>query len=238
LTGAVSAALILLALAAAPATAAPASHRAAPPAATASTDPAAALTAARITFYTADDDKDFDTALNIQVLDPGGAVAGITNIPPNIIFHDDSTNGPYELQVNPGFTAGNLNNGSVRLAVTPYGNDTWRFSFKLDLDFADHTSVPVLGNYLTLSESSRVLSVPMITVGLVAVPSLMLRNIDRAKARLRSVGLVLGRVDYAVDPFCNSIGTVKDQTPSADVLVPTGTSVDITIGTKPSDPCP
>jgi hypothetical protein len=226
--------MALLAVATAPAAAA---RPAGPPATTASTDPAAALVAARITFFTADDDKDFDTALNIQVLDPGGAVAGITNVP-NIVFPNHTTNGPFPLQITPGFTAGILNNGSVRLAVTPVGNDTWRFSFRLDLDFADHTTVSVVGDNLTLSQDRRTLSVSMTTVGLVFVPSLRFLDIDGAGAKLRTVGLVLRNVDFKPDPLCNSIGTVKEQHPAANAQVPTGTPVDITIGTKPSNPCP
>jgi hypothetical protein len=220
--------LALLGVAATPATAAPA-HPAGPVAA--STDPAAVLTAAQIRFFTGDDDKDGDTGLNVQVLTPGGSIAGLAN--PSGTFPDHTTNGPFALTVN-GFTAGQLNNGSVRLAITPVGNDTWHFSFRLDLNFSDGTTVPVLGDNLTLSQDTRTLSVSMITVGLVAVPNLARDTRGEANAELTAVGLVLGAVDQQTDTNCNfNNGEVMRQSPRAGVLVPTGTAVGITLAVEP-----
>jgi PASTA domain len=225
--------LALLAVAAAPASAAPAAHRAGPPAATASTDPAAVLTAAQIRFFTTNDDKDFDTALSVQSLTPGGSIAALTNITSGT-FPDNTTNGPFALTVNGGFTAGQLNNGSVRLAITPVGNDTWHFSVRLDLNFSDGTTVPVLGNNLTLSQDTRTLSVPMTTVGLVAVPNLAGDTTSEARDELVAVGLRLGAVNSALDRFCNfDANTVMSQGPRAGVLVSTGTAVDITLAIEP-----
>ncbi|HVQ96246.1 MAG TPA: PASTA domain-containing protein [Mycobacteriales bacterium] len=225
--------LALLAAAAAPASAAPAAHQAGPPAATASTDPAAVLTAAQIRFFTTNDDKDFDTALSVQALTPGGSTAALTNVTAGT-FPDNTTNGPFALTVNGGFTAGQLNNGSVRLAITPVGNDTWHFSVRLDLTFSDGTTVPVVGDNLTLSQDSRTLSVPMTTVGLVAVPDLSGDTRAGASDELTAVGLTLGAVNSALDRFCNFMpNTVMSQNPRAGALVPTGTAVGITLAIEP-----
>jgi hypothetical protein len=223
----------LLGLAAGPAGAATA-HPAAPPAHTASTDPAASLRAARITFFTADDDKDFDTVLTVLVRDPAGRNAAIACCNTGR-FPDHSTSDPILLSVNPGFTAGSLNNGSVEVAIAPVGHDTWRFSFRADLDFSDGTSVPVLGDDLTLSQDHPTLFVPMTTVGLVAVPNLLFDTTEEANAELVAVGLVLGSVDSGIDRPCSfEDGEVMSQRPRAGTPpVPTGTAVDITLAVEP-----
>jgi hypothetical protein len=220
----------LLAVAAAPASAT--TPRPAGPVA-ASTDPAAPLRAARITFFTADDDKDADTVLTVLVRDPAGRNAAIAH---NITgrFPDHTTSNPITLSVNPGFTAGILNNGSIEVAISPVGNDTWRFGFRADLDFADGTSVPVFGDNLTLSQDHPTVFVPMTTVGLVAVPDLKGDTTDEANAELTAVGLVLGPVGFGRDTGCEvDGGEVLRQSPHANDKVPTGTAVGITLAVEP-----
>jgi beta-lactam-binding protein with PASTA domain len=48
----------------------------------------------------------------------------------------------------------------------------------------------------------------------------------------------LGSVRAVTDNTCNNIGTVLSQDPGAGTTEPFGTAVSITIGARPSHPCP
>ncbi len=70
------------------------------------------------------------------------------------------------------------------------------------------------------------------------VPNLHGDTTTRAGSVLQAAGLSLGSVGTVVDNTCNNIGTVLSQTPAAGTTQPRGSAVSITIGVKPTKPCP
>ncbi len=70
------------------------------------------------------------------------------------------------------------------------------------------------------------------------VPNLRGDTTTRASSVLTAAGLTLGSVGSVVDNTCNNIGTVLSQTPAAGSTQPRGSAVSITIGVKPTRPCP
>jgi alpha-tubulin suppressor-like RCC1 family protein len=77
-----------------------------------------------------------------------------------------------------------------------------------------------------------------VPVPLPIVPDLTGDTTARAGQALQAVGLVLGTVRSVVDHSCSNIGTVMSQNPVAGSRVSLGSAVSITIGTRPSHPCP
>jgi len=72
----------------------------------------------------------------------------------------------------------------------------------------------------------------------VTVPSLANETTTAAGQRLQAANLVLGTVRTVVDNLCNNIGTVISQSPAAGTVLIGGSSVSVTVGARPSHPCP
>ena len=70
------------------------------------------------------------------------------------------------------------------------------------------------------------------------VPDLSGDGVSQARSDLASSFLLLGAVSTVVDNSCNNIGTVIRQSPAAGTQVAAESSVNITIGARPSHPCP
>ncbi len=70
------------------------------------------------------------------------------------------------------------------------------------------------------------------------VPSLTDETMAVARQRLQAANLVLGTVTTVVDNTCNNIGTVISQRPAAGTVVIGGSAVSVTVGLRPSHPCP
>jgi PASTA domain-containing protein len=70
----------------------------------------------------------------------------------------------------------------------------------------------------------------------VAVPDLTGDTPAQAGQELAAVGLTLGLTTSALDPTCDNINKVKDQSPNPGVQVVAGTAVNITLGKKPPPP--
>jgi regulator of chromosome condensation (RCC1) repeat-containing protein/PASTA domain-containing protein/Regulator of Chromosome Condensation (RCC1) repeat protein len=70
------------------------------------------------------------------------------------------------------------------------------------------------------------------------VPDLSGDTTAQAGQALQAANLVLGTVSTTVDNLCDNIGRVMSQNPAAGSTVSGGTAVSITIGQKPSHPCP
>jgi hypothetical protein len=70
------------------------------------------------------------------------------------------------------------------------------------------------------------------------VPNLRGETVTQASSALRSAGLTLGGESTVVDNTCNNINKVVSQNPGAGTSLPAGSSVSITIGVKPRNPCP
>jgi hypothetical protein len=223
-----SAVLALLGTGIGSAAATPAAHGAAPRAIPA-TAPGATLTGATATFATLDDDKDDDTQLSIQVQNPAGspvaAAAGTFGL-----FPDHRTTGPFNLPVLVPVTAGALDNGLIRIAIAPNGNDTWKFNYEIDLFFSDGTTIPITGVNQVLSESSPVLTRRFNTGVPVTVPNIIFARPLRAATILRAAGLVPGNQSQTPTIDCAAVGLVVEQNPGAGSQVPAGSSVDFSVG--------
>ncbi len=70
------------------------------------------------------------------------------------------------------------------------------------------------------------------------VPSLTDETTTAAGQRLQAANLVLGTVRTVVDNLCNNIGTVISQSPAAGTVLIGGSPVSVTVGARPSHPCP
>jgi V8-like Glu-specific endopeptidase len=71
----------------------------------------------------------------------------------------------------------------------------------------------------------------------VPVPSLSGLSRSVAAAALQNNGLQLGSVASVVDPTCNNVGAVVRQNPGAGTLLVPGSTVSITLGSRPRTPC-
>ena len=72
----------------------------------------------------------------------------------------------------------------------------------------------------------------------VAVPDLSGESQATATHNLQAAGLVLGSVGTVTDNSCNNIGLVLSQSPAAGTRVNQGSAVSITVGKRPTHPCP
>jgi hypothetical protein len=114
----------------------------------------AALTRASITFQTYDEDKDNDTLLDVTVAMIDGTV--VAQISDSFgTFHDHNEDGPYDLELVDPRTRGERKGGHVTLKISPYGNDTWRFGFFLDLLYDDDAHLIAWARGLELSDSQQ-----------------------------------------------------------------------------------
>jgi hypothetical protein len=98
-------------------------------------DPQAHLTAARVSFHTAGDDKDDDTTLTITIEKGPNVFASLENITGH--FPDHSENGPFALQILGPVTKGELPGAFMKLRIEGNGCDTWQFNAFLELEYSD-----------------------------------------------------------------------------------------------------
>lgn len=113
----------------------------------------ATLQAADITFYNGSDGKDWDTLVSTAVVTPtNSSAAWATSYYTG--FPDNSTTGPYSLAVNH-VTSGALDNGHITISIQPNGNDTWWFSFVLNLRFSDGTTQSIYVNAGALDQNVK-----------------------------------------------------------------------------------
>jgi hypothetical protein len=72
----------------------------------------------------------------------------------------------------------------------------------------------------------------------VLVPDVRGSTLSSAVAALQAVGLARGSVTNRPDPTCNNIGVVMSQSPGPGACVPPGSTVSLTLGTRPKTVCP
>jgi hypothetical protein len=111
------------------------------------------MTSGAAYFATTNDNKDDDTIWRIVVRDENGApIATLTGSGEE--FEDNTTKGPFFLALQQSnVSRGTVQRGSVELHSNPVGNDTWRFTFALDIFFSDGTIVPCRFTNIELTES-------------------------------------------------------------------------------------
>ena len=108
------------------------------------------LVNANITFHTNDEDKDDDTVVYVSVQKGTTIAAQITDRFQH--FNDHSDAGPFDLEIVNPLTRHDLKTGNMTIAITPNGNDTWRFNFFLDLRFSDGSHLFARASRLQMTE--------------------------------------------------------------------------------------
>ncbi len=113
-------------------------------------DPPVTLVNSTVLFHTNNEDKDYDTYVTITVYDENNTLCAI--IADDLgHFNDNSTTGPYGLNIINPSSKESLQRGKVMIHIDPNGHDTWRLNFVLDLAFSngDHFSCVVNNIELT-----------------------------------------------------------------------------------------
>jgi hypothetical protein len=111
----------------------------------------AILRNAQITFRTNEDDKNKETNVTVEVRDNVGDVAARISDPFGL-FDDQTTNGPFSLEVLKKEEKALLDGGTVLLRIDPAGDDSWDFNFVLELYFDDGTRLSASADGLQLNE--------------------------------------------------------------------------------------
>jgi hypothetical protein len=114
----------------------------------------ALLDNASVQFRTNDDDKDHDTNVTIEVRDKiGHLVARVSDtFGP---FHDQTSSGPFALEVLNKVDSSRLEGGKVLIRIDPKGNDTWRFNFLVELHMDDGSVLNASADGVELNEGTE-----------------------------------------------------------------------------------
>ena len=114
----------------------------------------AMLDNASVQFRTNDDDKDHDTNITIEVRDRVGHLAARMSdtLGP---FHDQTSSGPYQLEILNRVDSAALQGGNVLIRVDPKGNDTWRFNFIVELHMNDGSAFTASADGVEVNESTE-----------------------------------------------------------------------------------
>jgi hypothetical protein len=107
-----------------------------------------------VQFRTNDDDKDHDTNVTIEVRDKVGHLAARAS---NTFgrFDDQTSSGPYQLEILNRVDSAALEGGNVLIRVDPKGNDTWRFNFIVELHMDDGSVLSASADGLEVNESTE-----------------------------------------------------------------------------------
>lgn len=119
----------------------------------AATVPQASLRNATISFHTNDDDKDNDTAVSLRLICGNQEVASVDRIT-GTRFPDQGDNGPFAFNVHGNPSQAVMNAGTLKVHISPNGNDTWKFNATLTLEFTDGTRRSYSWNGLRLDQDN------------------------------------------------------------------------------------
>jgi hypothetical protein len=111
----------------------------------------ALLANASVSFRTNDENKDHDTNVTVEVRDNvGELVARVSDtFGP---FDDQTSNGPFQLEVLNRVEKSTVQNGNVLIRIDPKGDDTWRFNFIVKLHFDDGSTLIASADGVELNE--------------------------------------------------------------------------------------
>jgi hypothetical protein len=70
-------------------------------------------------------------------------------------FHDQTSNGPFQLEILNKVDTAALQGGNVLIRVDPKGNDTWRFNFIVELHKDDGSSLTATADGVEVNESTE-----------------------------------------------------------------------------------
>jgi hypothetical protein len=112
------------------------------------------LTKVTVSFFTRDDDKDHDTRIIVYLYLPDGRAIGKTEIP-NEYFPDNTRQGPFPLSLNEKPMIGEIMRGTTTIRISPNGNDTWRFDYRIELHFSDRNHIVKDYKGIELNENNK-----------------------------------------------------------------------------------
>jgi hypothetical protein len=121
---------------------------------------AVTVTNASVTFMTRDDGKDEDSAIAVQVLDDDGRLAAEGTVV-DVDFDDRTVSQPLSLAMSRTLTSRELEDGRLRLRLTPDGRDTWTFDVRANVRLSDGTERQYFWSGLRLDESSPERTLPL-----------------------------------------------------------------------------
>ncbi|MFG2399119.1 hypothetical protein [Streptomyces lydicus] len=109
------------------------------------------LAAGAVSFITANENRDWDTGINLSLATPDAVEVASLSVPFGE-FKDGMTSGPYPLAVLTGIEKSDVENGTATVTIHPNGDDTWRFDMRLRLRFSDDTHIFVSITNVELSD--------------------------------------------------------------------------------------
>lgn len=109
------------------------------------------LVNAMVSFRTNDDDKNKETNVTVEVRDNQGELAARISDPFGL-FDDQTTNGPFDLELIKREDKSMLQGGTAMLRIDPAGDDSWNFNFLLELHFDDSTALTASADGIQLNE--------------------------------------------------------------------------------------
>lgn len=111
------------------------------------------LTSATATFVSRDHGKDKDSALTAQVLRSNAELgAEIRSV--GTKFDDKSSSGPLAFSIAGPFMTNDVENGQIRLRLTPDGADDWTFDLHVAMRFSDGTARNFMWRDIRLDNAS------------------------------------------------------------------------------------
>lgn len=114
------------------------------------------LTGIYISFHTNDDDKDWDSNIDVAI-DNYQWLVGRGNVGYGTVFRDHTDQGPFMIPVAGRYTPADLRAGRLFVTIYPVGNDTWKFrTSRLHFQFSDGSWQAWSWGDTWASQSSRV----------------------------------------------------------------------------------
>jgi hypothetical protein len=108
---------------------------------------------AQATFMTRDNGKDEDSAVAVQLLDDSGRLAAEATVA-DVEFKGQTVSQPVSLATIRQMASSDLNDGRVRLRLTPDGDDEWTFDLRLVVGLSDGTQRTYFWSALRLDDDA------------------------------------------------------------------------------------
>jgi hypothetical protein len=109
------------------------------------------LTDTSILFRTNDNDKDADTNVTVECRDNEGEIFARLSDPLGK-FDDQTSNGPFDLELLNRPDKARVDGGNVLLRIDPKGDDEWHFNYQLECRFDDGSTVTSAADGLVMNE--------------------------------------------------------------------------------------
>jgi hypothetical protein len=130
------------------------------PGSTTSQTATAVLTGATVSFRTLDNGKDTNSQLNVQLLRPNNELGAELRVA-GVKFDDNTQGAPMAFSISGPFSLSDINNGSLRIRMTPDGRDTWTFDMRLVLTYSDNAQRTFAWQGIRLDEHAPERTLPL-----------------------------------------------------------------------------